>query len=241
MVSVIKSSNERSRCVSQPISWLKLEQYHTGDLQEKHQQDIAGHLSVCTSCNGKYQQIVLDNRPLRPLSIEADPKTRYALMSSFAWGFGATAAIAALVFILFIPKSDIPGSFPKHRIIYKGGDVVLSLARERQGRVVQDPKTYRDGDRFRLFLTSPKLGPISVDVAVFQEDKVFFPYPNRQNIMSGNRVPLAGAFRVTGDITTTICVLLGHQLPHRDLISSSKSEALSQNTVCHTLEPGSAE
>lgn len=232
-----KPSRVKNGCHGQSVSWLKLERYHIGELRAEDQREIASHLSECPLCNQKYQQIITDDRPLRQLEIKTVSETSSSFRFALMWGLGVTATVAALLFVVVRTNPDAPPTFPGSKISYKGGDTVVTLAREREGRVIYDPQTYRNDDRFRLFLTSPEVGLLPVEVVVFQGCDVYFPYPDRLEIPSGNRVPIAGALRLTGNEKTRVCILLGPDLPSRDLIKSMVRKTVSRNTVCYQLDP----
>ena len=66
------SSRGNNGCQGRTVSWLKLEQYHIGELRDKDQRDIASHLSECALCNRKYQQIITDD----PTYVYAEFRTK---------------------------------------------------------------------------------------------------------------------------------------------------------------------
>jgi hypothetical protein len=223
-------------CIDHPVSWLILERYYLNELSAAEAERVADHLDACPACAACHASIASDDRPLRPLSEVAAPVPRRLLTWPRLVPALVAAAAVVVIAVLFHPfVSKHPPSSRPARIAYKGGELALTLARERDGEVVNNPDRYLSQDRFRLFVTSPGTMPLSWDVAVFQDGEVFFPYTPSRGLTPGNNVPLPGAFRLTGSATAEICFFTGDVLPSRDTIRHGGKTALPPETVCRTL------
>lgn len=227
-------------CTGRSISWLLLEQYHLDELRGEKRQDVAQHLSDCAGCSQRYRELLVDQRPLKPLRVKTAARSRKRLFFGIGWGLSLSAATVALVVMLIKPEFSDGPAFPGHRIFYKGGDWVLTLVRERDHRTVENPKTYHRGDRFKILLTSPE--SIAVDIAIFQEDRVLFPFAQAITVRPGNRISIPGAFRLTGNVRSRICAIIGPEIPDRKRIADPKWQPMhSQPWVCCLVEPVSTE
>jgi hypothetical protein len=92
----------------------------------------------------------------------------------------------------------------------------VSLVRERDGDIAHDPSGFRPGDRFKVLVTCAAADPVTVELTVVQagdEDRPLAPV----QLSCGNRVPLPGAFRITGREPVSICVAAGAAFRCRDL------------------------
>ncbi|MCP4678585.1 MAG: hypothetical protein GY854_24350 [Deltaproteobacteria bacterium] len=228
-----------SGCISQPISWLALEQYHLGDVNETEQQQIEHHLDRCPVCTADYDKLTVDTRTLKPLPELRERRDYLALLKSRP-AVAATALLAAaalFVVILGVPfEKKRTGSIRPSRVAFKGGDLALMIARERNGLVMENPSRFAEGDSFRLFLTHPLSEPARWDVVVWQGEEIYFPFTDRPVIPSGNRVPVPGAFRLTESLPVNICLMIGDDIPSREALERDPTSALPEATVCVQLE-----
>ena len=173
--------------MSTPISWIRLEQYHLGEVDFAERTRIEEAMTDCTTSRERLSQIAQDTRPLPEVPVVL-PQRRW----STAWG-GLALAAAALLAVL-IPQGNTT----------KGGDLSLTLVRERDGVVAVAPEDFQDGDRFSIRLTCPE-GTPTVTVQITQDGDRYTPYPE-QRLTCGNQVPLPGAFVVSGTDDITVCV-----------------------------------
>jgi hypothetical protein len=74
-----------------------------------------------------------------------------------------------------------------------GGELVVSLVRERAGVVTATPTSFARADRFKVRVTcSPGVADVDVDVVVFQDGEAAWPLaPTR--LRCGNQVVVPGA------------------------------------------------
>jgi hypothetical protein len=219
-------------CTAQPLSWLKLEQYQLGELSADEQRRVEAHLKECEVCRASLDSIRQDETELKPLPEVARrvPWLRWATAGT------ALAAAAALFLVLLVADwkravPDIPGS----KIGFKGGDLSISLVRERQGKVLNDPEAFVPGDRFKVQVTCPPSEEIFWNVVVFQDDGSSFPYIPEGTLKCGNRVPLPGAFTITGKSAAVVCLVVSTQPLDRASLSLEK---LPEDTVCTILRAG---
>jgi hypothetical protein len=218
-----------SDCAAQPISWLKLEQYQLGELSADEMRRVEAHLDECEVCRAGLESIQKD---------EAVPKslpevTRKAPVWRWVTAGVALAAAAALILVLLVADwkkavPDIPGS----KIGFKGGELSISLVRERQGVILHDPESFAPGDRFKLQVTCPPSEEIFWNVVVFQDEGSSFPYMPEEPLKCGNRVPLPGAFSITGKSAAVVGLVVSSQPLDRVSLSLEK---LPPDTVCTIL------
>jgi len=152
---------------------------------------------------------------------------------------GGVLALAAMLLVIFRPappEGDL--SLAPPRISYKGGELALSLVRQRSGQIMHNPSTFAAGDRFQVQLTCPPSETVAVsEVVVFQQGKAYFPLQPSGTLACGNLVHLAGAFQLTGRSPASVCVVVEEQPPDRALLSSQGAGALPANSVCVSLKP----
>ena len=185
-------------CTGQPVSWLRLEQHALAP-----DPAVASHLEECAACRGCFAAIEGDRgRELPPLGDVAVAAARRQRRRQVRFFATATALAAAAVLLLVVIGRDggiknMPG--------IKGDDtLVIGLVRERAGEVVMDPASWRPGDRFKVLVTCARRGPVEVALTVEQAGERFTPLAPAR-IGCGNRVPLPGAFSLSGDQPATIC------------------------------------
>jgi hypothetical protein len=224
------------KCVDHPVSWLTLERYHLCELDPDEARKVAAHLETCPVCAACAESIAADHRVMPPLPEVTVPEKR-PLLTWWRLVPALAAAMAALIIVLVRPffTEDHPDKAPD-RIAYRGGELAMTLVRERDGAIVENSDQYLSGDRFRLFATVPGNTATPWDVAVFQDGEVFFPLTPEREIGPGNNLPLPGAFRLTGTVPTEICLFIGSSLPGRNKIEREGKRALPETAVCRTLE-----
>lgn len=178
-----------------PVSWLRLEQYALGELSGAEREAVRAHVESCEECRRFLRQIEDDRRPLPAL-----PMRRRR-----PWGLAAVAglAIAAGVGLVVVPKRDDPQtSRPGSHRRVKGGDLAITLVRDRAGRVQRSPSRFREGDRFQAYVTCPP-GAHRLVVEVRQDGIDVLA----DGVVScGNEVPVGPAFALTGRRETAVCV-----------------------------------
>lgn len=225
-------------CQDKPLSWLTLEMYHLKELPSDESLQVQAHLDSCPSCRSCLEQIEVEQDfALPPLSLESSLKQSSPVRWWTQWnqlflgsGF-AIAAVALLVFLL--PTSPQQKQvFPPSRIATKGGDVAISLVRKRKGRTLHNPTTFRPKDRFKVLVTCPPPKFYYVEVVVIQGDRRFFPLPSGEPSLCGNRIPLPGAFHLTGKKPTTICAVLSPQILARKVFAKKRMLLWPGLTVC---------
>ncbi|MBN2341476.1 MAG: zf-HC2 domain-containing protein [Deltaproteobacteria bacterium] len=229
-----------SNCTGAPLSWLLMEQYHLGELPNDEMSRVKQHLESCPGCAQCMDSIENSSVQLKPLP--PLPESRLGeLWNIFGdhWkmGVGVAAAAAALtIAVLFVGPTTTATSLPPASMGYKGGDLAIGLSRSRDGAVDETPTVFEDGDRFNVRVTCPPTGVSVWDVVIFQGEDVFFPYDNREPLECGNLVPLRGAFSLSGDAPTVICVVVDEEIS-RDDIAHQGIHALPHSTVCTTVQP----
>jgi hypothetical protein len=220
-----------SACTAQPITWLKLEQYRLGELSSDERRQVEEHLSQCDACRASLDSIRQDDLVLKPLPEVA---RRAPFLRWVALGTGLAAAAAMLLALLVADWNKAMPGLPGRKIAFKGGELQISLVREREGAILHDPETFAPGDRFKIQVTCPPAEEIHWDVAVFQDQGTSFPYIPEKPLRCGNRVPLPGAFSITGGTAATVCLVVSSQPPERALFSPGD---LPPDAVCVVLDP----
>jgi hypothetical protein len=216
-------------CIGTPISWLRLERYHAGELPTAEHDDVAAHLRECIACAACLGEIVHDERALPPL-----PAAR-----ARPWYFQprrvtviASALALAAAIILFARPEPKPESDR-----WKGSDVTLTLVHENEGVVPEAGAVYGDGDRFKVLVTCPPGKRATWDVAVIEHTEVSFPFEPAADIACGNQIPLPGAFRLTGHERVTVCLVWsdGRAIDREEI--RLHAPGLPTNARCQTLQP----
>ena len=220
-----------SVCTTQPISWLKLEQYQLGELSSAEQKRVETHLNECDACRASLDSIRQDDRALKPLP---EARRKATLLHWVTAGTALAAAAALLLVLLVTDWRKAVHEAPRSKIGFKGGELSISLVRERRGAILHDPDTFASGDRFKVQVTCPPAEEIYWNVVVFQDEGSSFPYVPDEPLRCGNRVPLPGAFSITGDSAATVCLVVSTQPLGRASLSLGD---LPPDTVCTVLDP----
>ena len=217
----------------EPISWLRLEHFHLGELPQEERGHIQAHLHDCPHCRAMLAEIEDDGRTLPPLPDTApSAKPWYRRLDILFPAVAGPVLVAALALILVLPPSTTPG-LPGPRVAYKGGELAIDLVRERAGVTRQSPKAYQDGDRFAVLITTPA-GERHWDLVVLQQGQAFFPL--EPGATSGGNRTNVGAFTLTGPGAADVCVMVGDGIPPRSELESRGAEALANGAACVTLK-----
>ncbi|MCK6503408.1 zf-HC2 domain-containing protein [Myxococcota bacterium] len=195
--------------MSHPVSHLRLERYHLGELPPADRDGVARHLETCAECRTLLDEIAADDRPLPDLplpdlpTLEVEPAggARGGVVRGPArwWAVGGGALLALAAGAVLVLRA--PGPLPPGEVAWKGGVLAVELARERDGQVHERPATYRDGDRIQVRVSCPP--GEQVGVGVRQGDEWSWPLPP---VACGNRV-VAGALALSGGQQTAICAV----------------------------------
>jgi hypothetical protein len=188
-------------CISEPISWLRLETYAIGGADAS----VREHVAACPACRSCLDEIERDVVALPPLAAPA-PKRRWWRIALPA--FGALAAAAIILLLLRPEKSTRDG------IAYvKGpGEVVIDVVRERSGVIRTDARTFKTGDRFKVIVTCAPSHEVSLVVAVREAGAQRADQPLAPaRITCGNRVVVPGAFSLTGDKPHHVCARINDE------------------------------
>jgi hypothetical protein len=228
-------------CKGNSPSWLTLELYHLGELPGSNRAEVEAHLDDCPCCRECLEQIRVDENtelaPLRPVTV----RDKHLVRVRPSWIVASLAAACAVLLVVFLlpggPRKDRSGLAPApSRIAFKGGELTIVLVRERDGATLNDPETFMPGDRFKVLVTCPPGEELFWDLAVFQNGQTDFPLDPAEVIACGNRVPLPGAFQITGRAAADVCLLTAPQAIIRADIAANP-ERLPVNTVCLAIEP----
>lgn len=226
-------------CTGQPLSWLTLERYHLGELPEPQSRRIQEHIGSCDACRGCLEQIQTDHDHLvlPPLPEPVPEKGAWSgWLPRFGWA-AAAAALATVIIVVLLriyvggpPRQD--GALPApSRVGFKGGELAISLVRERKGAILHDPTTFAPGDRFKALITCAPDQRLLWDLVVLQGEERSFPLKPAGPLLCGNRQPLPGAFTITGKLPAVVCLVASERQPDRGQGLPSKG------VVCVSLAP----
>jgi hypothetical protein len=202
-----------ARCVSEPISWLRLERHHLGELDAAEDARIAEHLAACSACAACLAKIREDDATALPVLTLPQAAARKARVLPFvrpgalAAAVGALAAAAAFFLMLRGTTPEDGGRLRSSGPRVKGAAVAFSLVRDDGERVDGNEGVYRDGDRFKALVTCPPGADVSFDVVVYDDTGATFPLDPAPSFACGNDVPLRGALRLTGHADETVCLV----------------------------------
>jgi hypothetical protein len=187
-------------CTGEPISWPRLERYAL----DRRDADIRSHLDGCSACRTCLLEIERDVVALPPLAV-SDTRARRRWWHA-ALPAGLAVAAAAILLVVLRPRDP---SQPREGLAHvKGlGTVELVLVRERDGFVRDDVRTFAAGDRWKVLVTcaADRVAAIEVTVREAGARDVDRPLAPAQ-ITCGNRIPLPGAFTLTGNRPHEVCV-----------------------------------
>lgn len=225
-------------CISEPVSYLRLERYSLQELPAEDDRRIAEHLAQCALCRACYERIQTDARAADVAAIAAklgalEPLPDASRAARPWWG--AAAVIASLACLLFVlrPQPESNGIVTQRTT--KGAELALELVRaDAQGQLLE-PTHFAPGDRFKLLVTCPAERAGSVRVLVFQAGEMFEPVPAQVLSSCGNRRALAGAWAFDGDAAADVCVVFAE--PGVDLDAVRSADALTTPRVCARVSP----
>jgi hypothetical protein len=208
-------------CVGEPVSWLRIERYHLGEIQGVERQGIADHLASCEACALCLARVGRDDGvSLPPLSSARTtrepkrPRARSPFLARRAAAVGSLSLAAALVLMLrrghLEELSHSTGKMNPAESRAKGEAFAFTLVREDGERITGESGVYRATDRFKALVTcapSATGANLAFDVVVYDPSGASFPLAPSPAFACGNGVPLPGAFRFTGDAEETVCLL----------------------------------
>ena len=166
-----------ARCIGEPVSWLRLEQWRLGELAEGESAGVAEHLAACPACAACAARIRADEAiELPPLALGARPATgaspRPGASSRYAGGLAAAAAL-----LLAVGRSwrDPRGATTGEVAQTKGDGTAFVLVRDDGVRLVDAEGVFRTGDRFKALVTCPPAMRATFDLVVFDDGGASFP------------------------------------------------------------------
>jgi hypothetical protein len=236
-----------ARCTNEPVSWLRLERYHLGEVDDAERARIASHLASCAACAACLASIEKDDAVLLaplPPRLHGGQGGRGRLVA-----FTATAAALALAAaaLLGVGRGWLPGHAPEEpsrgstasRV--KGNAIAFTLVRDDDERIAEAGGIYRDGDRFKALVTCPPGASLAFDLVVFDAQGAAFPLSPASGFACGNDAPLPGAFRLTGNENETVCLVWSEDgQPDRSAIATGRA-ALGERSLCKTLAASAPE
>lgn len=225
-------------CVSQPISFLKLERHRLGELPERDARAVDEHLTHCAGCRACFEEIERDSvelvLPPLPAVVRQLPARKASWLRRSVAAAGAFALAAAA--LLMLRPTDEALRTPASRVRVKGGDLAIELVRRSAQGVPADSARFSEGDAFKVLLTCPPLAvPQRLDVVVYQDGHAYFPLAASEIEACGNRRNLDGAFGLSGASEARVCVAIADDLS-RAALARGPGE-LPAWSVCAKVEP----
>jgi hypothetical protein len=198
-----------ARCVGEPVSWLRLERFHLGEIDGAERTPIAEHLAACEACAACLARIRDDEAVALPVLPATGPIAGKLTIfpGAAVASMMALAAAAALVLGLRGGETGVVAADGTQTSRVKGGAVAFTLVRDDGERFAGADGVYRDGDRFKAVVTCPPGGGIGFDVVVREGNRESFPLSPAALFACGNDVPMPGAFRLTGSAEETVCLV----------------------------------
>ena len=238
------------RCIGEPVSWLRLERYHLGELDAAESAKVLAHLTACAACADCLRRMDRDDAvPLPPLELPSPApsvraadgrvlRLRASSVSRVVFGLAVAAAVMLGIGRTWLrdPGTTLRPDSPR----VKGGDVTFSLVRDDGERIVDSTGVYREGDRWKAVVTCPPTMSAGFDVVVFDAAGASFPIARVPMLSCGNDVPLPGAFRLTGTGEETVCVVWGEGGAVDRPRAPKDPMDLGEASLCKRLSPASA-
>ena len=235
-------------CIGEPVSWLRLELRHLGELPEVERGPVEDHLSRCEACRACAARIGAEgDRAPRPLpTLPALPAAPAVLAARRGprlrtYGLSSLAAAAAVLAVVLVTRQPPPPELAEARaparVRVKGGELALTLVRERAGEVERDPTRYAPGDRFKVLLTCPPGAEPFVEVVVFEGREGSLPLPAGQTLVCGNQTPVGGALRLDGAGPVEVCAVVASGPIDRASLAAGLLALDGRQAVCARLEP----
>lgn len=213
----------------EPVSWLTLERYALGELSAEERAQVEARLAASEVDRACLEEILQDRSELSlpgpaPANVSAPAQARAARRPRrwLYWGAGLSAA-AALLLVVRHAREGAPAPYDG----VKGSEVSLRLISERQGA---EPRSFQQGERFKVEVSCPaRLGP-SLRLLVFQAGEVYEPLPPPAGFACGNLVPWPGAFALDGEAPAEVCLYWGEGT------APQERAELGRDAVCTRLE-----
>ena len=211
-----------ARCTGEPISWLRLEGYHLGQLEDADRARVAEHLAACPACAECVKRLEADDaKPLAPMKVV--PLRRRRL----GWAAGALAAAAALALVV---RAQLPDSGASR---VKGSEVAFSLVRDDGQRIDGTDGVFRDGDAFEALVTCAPPSRAHFDLVVYDAKGASFPLEAPLDFSCGNSRRLPGAFRLVGAEPQRVCLVWSETAPDRRALAAGAPPT----ALCKQLTP----
>ena len=250
-------------CITEPISWLRLEQYALTVVAAADAAAIDAHVAQCAACRMALATVRADTPALPALpsvqhtgevtaigSARVKPLTSQRVRATLILAPVLAAAAAGMLWLRATRDKASPASVDAalHATTsIKGvGELAMQLARDRNGNVQINVTTFRSGDRWKALLTCAPLAAnpgttneLWADVVVLEmidgNPVAEFPLPPTP-VSCGNAVEIPGAFAITGARNNIICVTLGVGAPiDRDTMAAQHWQG--DTIVCSEVSP----
>lgn len=205
------------KCISEPISWLRLEQRALGDLSPEVLRETEAHLAACAACRAAAGEI----------RGESGSAQRRPQRVPGAWRRVATAAgvfAAAAGILLYLSRST-----PESGERSKGAGVVLRAIVE-----LRNDGSIPPAARTKLLVTCARQTEGPWDIAVIENGTVSYPLAAAASFACGNETPYPAALVLTGDAPIDVCVLHGKDA-ERNL--ARNPEAVRTSGACTSVTP----
>lgn len=237
-----------SKCIGEPVSWLKLERYELGELSHVEASAVADHLRACPVCSACYVLIQRDGRTFETLAVSrvatavtltAATRAPRTTVRGRALALAVSSALSAALgawLVLGLRAPEVAPATHFGGTAEKGEMLALELVRvSASSGQLREPTGFVPGDRFKLLLTCPPALGGELRVRVFQADEVFEPLARQRLDACGNRRSLAGALQLDGEQPVDVCVVMvdrGRAGQDSEIASARSPEQLPLPHVC---------
>ncbi len=219
-----------ARCVSEPISWLRLERYALGEAPDA--EEIGRHLEGCEVCRACLGRIEADAGTELPELRARSPRSLPPPWRRAMFAGGAAVALAAAV-VLVVGRGPRVPEDPDRT---KGAEVVFSLVRDDDTLFAEAGGTFRDGDRFKALVSCAPGTWTRFDLVVYDDHGATFPLDAPASLACGNDVPLPGAFLLRGASPMRVCLVWGEAPPDRGDLARSGFAPDRPRASCKVLQ-----
>jgi hypothetical protein len=230
-----------TRCIGEPVSWLRLERFHLGELAEAERAVVAEHVAACAACAACAARVEADEAlELPPLQVKmvAAIRPRSSRALRLIASAGALAAAAVVLLVLGRTPRAPPSTVDRgERARPKGDGIAFVLVRDDGQRMVDAQGVFRSGDRFKALVTCAPSLSASFDLVVLDSGGASFPLAPAAGLACGNEVPLPGAFRLTATGgSETVCLVWG-DAADLDREALSRTGIAGHHALCKDLHP----
>lgn len=210
------------KCISNPVSWLTLEQRALGELSGAQAMEVEKHLEGCEACREAAAEIPAVS------SVSAGPaKAEVHSLAAFRKivAIGGVVALAASVLFYFAKGATNPEASERS----KGSNVALRVELE-----IRSDGSIPPSARAKLLVTCPRGAEGPWDIAVVEGGQVSYPLEEVPGLACGNEVPYPASLILTGYTPIDVCVVHGKGVGRA---TAQTAESIVASGACMRVTP----